>query len=350
MIRNGRLLLWSLIVFMIFLKANFLLLGQSENDLLGSWVRVRTMSPNELVSDNIEIIADEYLKLRFNGNNELTIFGHYQASGVGTKYALKNNFLIFGFDRKFRVEFVDKSRLILVELDKGRVTDNSVKHIYLRESVFLAKLPLSYEDIFLHDRDTVYFASKKLYPEFQARIYPDFHLYVHNQVKPSYSYGSNHIYATFIVYPDGSVGEVDILHHVNKASDKKALRAIINSKNRWSVPFLESKEVPVLMHVEDRYVSNKKNGRNEVSFEINQQELTDQTSLYSANLYQIALALRKGEYERALEYIGTCEKILPKEPNLIYLKFRCYSGLGNTVLLEKAKLALKKTRLRYLIN
>lgn len=317
--------------------------GQKQKDILGSWVRVASGESLSLETAFQSTDDEEYLKLQFEKDGKLKIYGTYKASGISTDYRLKRGGLTYGFDRAFTIDTYSDSTLVLLE------EGSSTKHYYLREVDFLKRIPVLETDWYSSGGDRIYFASKKLYPQFVTQQYPDFHLYVHNAAKALYNLGPNYMFATFSILPDGNITDVELWHHVNEAADARVIQAIQNSSQRWKLPLLEGKGITVNMYIDDSFVKKNSNEQLEISLTPNE-VFANNADAYTYGILTFMKSLRRQEFESALESIAICEMIKPNEPNLINLRYLLAKAKGDEGSIEKYLLQLKRSSLSYLLR
>lgn len=323
--------------------------AQKKGDIIGAWVRVSQSESSTAQSAFESINEDDYLKLHFQKGERLKIYGSYAANGIETAYKYRKGKITYGFDRVFEVESYSDSTLVLMEWETGKAKESLVRHYYLREKVFLDRIAIGNSDWFVNGVDTVYFSSKKLYPQFQTIEYPDFHLYVHNAAKEVYNNGPNYMLASFSIEPDGLVKDAEIWHHINEEADARVVQAIQNSTGRWQMPLLNDKDVTVNMHIDDSYVKRDKSQGLEIT--LNQNEVFENSAdAYRNSVLRIARYFKLQDYESALEYIGICEQIAPEEPNLLYLKYKAYLAMNNEVGSRRFLALIKASRLSYLVD
>ncbi|MBO3698231.1 hypothetical protein [Roseivirga sp. E12] len=317
--------------------------AQKQKDILGSWVRVNSGEGLSLKTAVQSGKEEDYLKLQFDKDGKLKIYGTYRANGISTDYKFKRGKLTYGFDRAFNIDAYSDSSLVLSE------EGSSSKHYYLREKTFLKGLPINETDWYSNKENRVYFASKKLYPQFITQKYPDFHLYVHNAAKASYNLGPNYLFATFSIQPDGSITDVELWHHVNQEADEKIVEAIQNSSQRWKLPLLESRGVAINMYVDDSFVKRGRSENLEISLTPNE-VFANNADAYTYGILSFMKALKRQEYESALESIGICEMIKPNEPNLIYLRYLLAKARGDSKSMEEYQEQLSLSSLSYLLR
>jgi len=323
--------------------------GQKKGDIIGTWVRVSQSESSTAESAFESINEADYLKLHFHENKKLKIYGSHAANGIETAYKYRKGKITYGFDRAFEIESYSDSSLVLIELEKVGRREDFIKHYYLKEKVFLNRLEVGQNDWYVSGVDTVYFASKKLYPQFMTTRYPDFHLYVHNAVKKAYSNGPNYMLATFSIESSGDVKDIEIWHHTNAEADAGVVQAIQNSTGRWQMPLLNDKDVTVNMHIDDRYV--KRDISQGLEIALNQNEVFENSAdAYRNSVLRIARYFKLQDYESALEYIDICEQIAPEEPNLLYLKYKAYLAMNNEEESWEFLALIKGSRLSFLVD
>lgn len=323
--------------------------AQSDTELLGSWVRVLETAYEDEVRQSVSIVDDDYLKVDFQSDSQLRIYASYQANGVQVAYQISGSTLSFGLGRQFLIESLQEDKLVLLDLTDGKVTNHSKRHYYLRESVFLDALPYPEEDKVIIGSDTAYIASKKLYPTFQITNTPDFHIFIHNQIKGSYRVGENYFQATFMIRPDGSIDHVTINHRIGKANDKRALKAIMASTGRWQMPGLNGKNVNIVMTIEDLF-TRRSESPDTKPLKIDLDHSAEDPEVYM-NYFNLAIrkVLRKQPAE-ALQYLKLCEDRKPDDPNLHYLRYLLYADMGDEQAAKENLALLKRSKLRYLLK
>lgn len=326
-----------------------MLRAQSDSNLIGSWVRVQEVAYDAPVTQNPKITEADYLKVSFENSGQMKIYASHLANGVQVTYQYNKQIVGFGSGRQFKIEELDRDKLVLVDLNNGEITAGSNRHYYLRESVFLDALPYPAEDQVIIGRDTAYLASKKLYPIFQTTNTPDFHVFIHNQIKSSYSTGENYFHATFMIRPDGSIDHVTVNHRISKANDKRALKAIMASTGRWQLPKLNGKEVNIIMTIEDLF-TKRSTSPSANPLKIDLDYSAEDPEVYM-NYFNLAVRkILKKEHKEALEYLKLCEDRKPKDPNLPYLRYILYKSLGKTQAATENKTKVQRSRLRYLLK
>ncbi|AXT20871.1 hypothetical protein D7030_11080 [Flavobacteriaceae bacterium AU392] len=339
--------------YFVFLQLIAFINVAKAQSILGSWVRIKMETYQGGITTQLEETNKNYLKFHFKDGKNLSISTHYatnSSNSPSTQYRIKNNILEFGFDRKYLIEKIDAINLVIVEFEDGELAPNSIKSIFIREQKYLDKLPLAIEDIIIGKNDTLYIESKKLYPQFKT-IDPDFHAHLSNQMNSYYPVGENYFFATFNIHPDGEIDQIKILHHINKSTDKKAMKAIKASGKMWSLPKLNGKKVTIIKFIEDRYVKKRGNDISKISFnKLSHVQNSKYSPEYLYNFHFLARNLLNNEYKKALEFISKLEEIKPNEANLYYLKYLCYLELGDEQKSNENLLLLKKSKLRYLVK
>ena len=334
---------------LFFLLAPVIAFSQSEQTLRGSWVRILETGHETDIQTRPSIVEEDYLKLSFGENGQMKIYAGYRANGIQIAYQNTGTLLSFGSGRQFKIEQQSKDRFVLLDLVDGEVTSSSRRHYYLRESVFLDKLHYPLEDRVVLGNDTAYLASKKLYPVFQTTNTPDFHIFIHNQIKSSYSIGENYFQATFMIRPDGSIDHININHHIGKASDKRAIKAILASTGRWQMPRLNGHDVNIIMTIEDLFTRRSENSSSK-PLKTDLDYSSGAPKVYMGYFNKAIRAMLTNQHQTALEYIQLCEDRKPKDPNLHYLRYLLYTALGENEAADKHMALVKRSRLRYLIK
>ncbi len=323
--------------------------AQTSHDLKGSWVRILEEPYGEAIKDSVDIVDKDYLKIRFDDRGQMKIYASYRANGIQLPYEHHGNQLSFGAARQFTIEQLSDDRLILSDMTEGKLTVNSKRHYYQRESVFLDALPYPTQDRVILGKDTAYLASKKLFPIFQTTDTPDFHIFIHNQIRHSYAIGENYFHATFMIRPEGSIDHVNIHHRISKGHDKRAVKAILASAGIWQIPQLNGRPVNIIMSIEDLFTRKAQSG----SVQTPQIDLDYNAEDPQVYMGYFNLAIRnvlRNNPEEALKYLRLCEDRKPEDPNLHYLRYQLYEILGEK---EKADQQLAKVRrsgLRYLVK
>lgn len=327
----------------------FITFCQPEQALSGSWVRILETGYETDIQNEPVIIEEDYLKLNFRDNGQMKIYASYRANGVQIAHQSTGTLLSFGSGRQFKIEQFSQDRFVLLDLADGEVTSSSMRHYYLRESVFLDTLPYPLEDRVIIGSDTAYLASKKLFPIFQTTNTPDFHIFIHNQIKSSYAIGENYFHATFMIHPDGSIDHININHRIRKASDKRAIKAILASTGRWQMPQLNGKDVNILMTIEDLFTRRSESPSSKplkTDFDYSDED----PEVYMGYFNQAIRAMLTNQYQTALEYLQQCENRKPMDPNLPYLKHLLYTAQGDEEEAAQQLALVKRSRLRYLIK
>lgn len=323
--------------------------AQKSKDILGSWVRVGQGVDISAESTFQNINDAVYLKLEFENNRRMRIYGSYVARGTEVNYKFKKGKITYGFNRAFEVESYSDSTLVLIEIESGIKRSEFVKHYYLKEKTFLHRIAVNDGDWYINGVDILYFASKKLYPKFQTIEYPDFHLYVHNAAKESYNNGPNYVFASFSIEPSGLVKDIEIWNHINEEADARVTDAIQNSSNRWQMPLLNGEGVIIDMHIDDSYVKRDANQGSRI--EMNQNEVfANNADAYRNGILLVARSFKLKDYDSALRYIELCEQIAPREPSLLYLRYKAYLAMNNKVEMSRALGILRQSRLNYLVQ
>lgn len=323
--------------------------AQSNTGLEGDWVRILETGYKEEIRRSISIVDTDYLKVSFGKNGQMKIFAGYLANGVQVPYRYDKETVSFGLGRQFRIEELQENRLTLVDLTDGEVTAGSSRHYYLRESVFLDALPYPEEDQVVIGEDTAYLASKKLYPIFQTTNTPDFHVFIHNQIKSSYSMGENYFHATFMLRPDGSIDHIMINHRIGRANDKRALKTIMASTGRWQMPKLNSKEVNIIMTIEDLFTKESANALSK-PLKIDLDYSPEDPQVYMGYFNLAIRKMLRNKPEEALAYLKLCEDRKPEDANLDYLRYLLYQTLGKTQAAKESKARVQGSELRYLLR
>lgn len=332
----------------LLLLASFTSLGQFQKTLLGAWRKSSESVYGDLTTRKTE--ADNYLRYEFSDRKNLVISSHYtqNASNSPTiQYEIDKNILLFGFGRKFLIEQNNEDSLVIVDLEGG-LTENSIRLHFVREHLFLDNLPLNPHDKIKIGGNTAYLTSQKLRPVFET-IHPDFHQFVSMRMNSEYEKGENYTYATFSISPNGTIDNINILHHINQAADIKFVAAIKKSKGLWTLPKLNGEAVTIAHSIEDRDFGKRSYNPNQP---INTTPLTFEryNNTYLKNFNAFVKSYLRKDYSEALSHLTKCEEVSPREANLFYLKYLCFKELGDQ---EKAGLnldLLQASKLKYLIK
>ena len=314
--------------------------------LTGSWVKTKV---SWVDSNRKEALADyhqSYLKYEFTDAHDLLVFGSYVANGVKVKHELKGKKLSFGLGRNFIIEAVDEERLVMAELVGGASGKPGIRFEFVKEQLYIDALPINRDDFIVEaSGDTLFFDSEKFHPRFRHKQYPDFHLYVHNQIKRYYPGGENYFYASFEIDEHGVIDMVQVFASPNRKTAEKAVAVIKKSGGNWSLPMLNGEGVKVLVCVEDRY--NK--GKREAS--VNQRDITQRYSESFVRSHQKAVGryVRK-QYDQMTEWLDWCEKMNPEEPTFLYLKYLYSQAVKDAEAVAKYQNQISNTPLRFLIK
>lgn len=313
------------------------------------WVRVLETDYETEVSLNPKMIEADYLKLSMKSDGTMKLYSNYTSHGIQVSFDFIGGNLIYGPSRVFKIEQYNADRLVMVETFDGKVSSDSKRHYYLPEKVYLDKLPIPYKDLVVVGKDTAYLASKKLYPIFQTTNTPDFHIFIHNQVRSAYLTGENYVQATFMIRPDGSIDHININHHVSKGSDKRVVKAIMASAGRWQMPQLNGTDVNIIMTIEDFFKKRSESTSSTPSkIDLNYSPEDPVTYMGYFNL-----AVRKTlteQPQKALEYLQLCEDLKPKNPSLAYLRYLLFNNSSQKEQANQQLALVKKSRLKYLLK
>lgn len=322
--------------------------SQDTSKLNGTWIVEASAKALDSSIDktNKSHHSLTYLKFTFKESSLIDIANHYAANTHFQKFLLKNKIITFSTGRQFLIEKLNAEELVLVELEQGKIGVNSIRYWFVREQIYLDKLPLKANDSISINGKIVYRASKKLYPKFKHKKYPDFHIYMDNSIKNNYKAGENFYLASFVINPDGKIDNIKILHRVNEKQDKKILRAIKRSEGMWTLPKLNGNNVPILHFIEDRVYKEKKT----TTLNFTPYTFKKYSNSYYKSFHQAMLHIQLKKYKEAIKHISYCERIYANEPNLIYHKMVCYQKLGNPNKAKECRDLLKQTQLKYLLN
>ena len=320
--------------------------GQVNKNIIGSWINTETESFNERLEPDTRKVAESYLKYNFINNSKVDITTNYQSNARYQNYSIKKNILRIENNRSLLIEKIDSESMVLVELENEIITANSIRYHFAKEQIYLDRLPLASEDIIVNSHDTIYMESKKLFPQFKNKNFPDFHLYVQSYVKDSYSGGELYCHASFNIHPNGKISEINILHHVSETYDARLAKAIKESEGMWSIPKLNGKEVIIVKVYDDRDIMPRKTSL----FDFTPLTFKKYTSEYIKKFNTLARTLLAKNYLKALEYISECEKIIGRENNLLFLKYLSYDKSGNNKMAEVYLDLVQKSDLKYLIK
>ncbi|WP_160112275.1 hypothetical protein [Aquimarina sp. AU58] len=323
--------------------------SQNTTSLNGEWILETKASVlySKINNKPISHTNSGYLRVTFARPNLVDITNNYAANLHFQKFSRTDNIITLQFGRQFLIEKLTAKELVLVELENNQINIKSVRYWFIKEQLYLDKLPLKANDSLFINGNFVYRASKKLYPKFTNKKYPDFHIYMDTHIKSCYENGENFYLVTFVLKPNGKISDIEIFHRVNKEQDKKIRRAIKNSEGMWKLPKLNNKKVPILYFIEDR-VNKKKTQKKLLNFAPHTFKKYSDT--YYKNFHKAVLNIKQKNYEEALKYIAICENVNPNEPNLIFYNIRCYEKIGNMKKSNENKEILKNTKLKYLLK
>ena len=329
-------------------------LGQSSTKevyraLQGSWVKQKVSWAIESNQGALPDFHKQYLRYEFTAKRQMLAYGTYFANGVAIDHSLNKRRLTMSFGRQFMIESIDSDKLVLIELENSKTGAQSVRTEFIREQQHLEQLPIAPESRLLKaNGDTVYFDSEKFHPRFQTKKYPDFHLYVHNQIKRFYPDGENYLYATFEIDEVGVIGNIRVYAAANQNSAEKAIEAIKGSEGRWELPKLNGCGVKVLVTYYDRFDKLKSNGHD---LSLNGAAVNAKFSDAFVRAHQKAVKhYIKGEYDEALKLLSLCDQMQPNEPSKNYLKYLVYKQLDDDQAAQKLRAGLLRTPLSFLMN
>ncbi|NER12044.1 hypothetical protein GWK08_01200 [Leptobacterium flavescens] len=341
---------FSILCFLLLLGSVCLLRGQT---LTGAWVKIKAERYDKDSDLPLNRVHKAYLRYEFSQGRKLLISSHYAfnaSNSVPVDYKIENNIIKFGFDRQFLIEKVNDAELVLIEMEQGKLDSDSVRHIFITEESYLDRLPLDPGDKVVTGEDTTYIESAKLYLKFRT-ISPDFHAYLSDRINKDYYPGENYFFAVFTIHPQGEIDNIKILHHVSKKSDKKAIAAIKGSEGMWTLPKLKGEKVSIVKLIEDRYFKRRSNEVSKIDF--NSLSPNASRKYPPEYLREFNLLARKWlskDYDGVLKSVDALEKIKPDEPNLFYLRYLCYTEMGDDKKAGENLKLLKKSRLKYLIK
>jgi len=318
--------------------------------LEGSWVKMGVNWVDENRKDALPDYHQHYLKYEFTNKKKLLAFGSYVANGVVVDHQLNGRKLDFSFGRHFLIESIDEDHMVMVEVEGGDTGAKTIRFEFVREQLYIESLPVRPEDYMVRAKgDTVFFDSEKFHPKFQPRKYPDFHLYLHNQIKRFYPMGENYFFASFEIDRDGVIDHIQVFSHANQRSTEKAIQAIKESEGKWQLPKLKNKGATVLMTIEDRFHKRKPEGG--YSLEANQNDISQRYNDAYVNAHQKAVGqYLRGQHSQMTEWLDWCEKMRPDEPSLAYLKYLYYQALLDKPAAQQQKEILSATPLNFLMN
>ena len=332
-----------------------LVMAQSDNDelwsaLKGSWVRTKSGWANANRSDKLPDYHLQYLKYKWTAQKQLLVYPSYVANGLELPYELNDHNLKIGFGRYFVIEKVDEDELVLVELEGGASGEKSLRFEFVREQHYIDALPLRSQDFMVKSSgDSLFFDSEKFHPQFSHKQYPDFHLYVHNQLKRFYPKGENYFLASFEIDAKGQIDQVQVFAHANQKTTEKAIEAIAKSEGMWQLPRPNGRGGRVLMTIEDRY--NKRRSSTSLNLNSTQNDIGKRYGNLFVEAFQKAVNMYvRKQYDQMPEWLARCEKARPDEPNLIYLKYLYAEAIADELALQKHKDLLSKTPLSFLIK
>lgn len=323
--------------------------SQYNKAILGAWRKVAETTYADSSFINNEK-STSYLRYEFKNRASLTISSHYSQNASNSPsidYVIDKDILTFGFNRRFLIAEATAEKLVLVDLEGG-LNSSSPKYHFIPEQVYLDNLELNPKDIVLMGGDTAYLTSEKLLPKFKT-INPDFHQFVSMRMNDSYEKGENYTLAILTIHPNKEIRDIQIMHHVNKATDKKFIAAIKKTKSMWSLPKLNGRDVPIILSVEDRDFGGR-------SFDISQPlrmtPLTFEryTDDYLKNFNLAVKAYLRKDYSEALKFLRKCEGIGPQEPNIFYFRYLCFSESSNHEMANKNLKLVKESHLKYLVE
>ena len=310
--------------------------------LEGSWVKQSAswaMSANQAVLPEYQ---HNYLRYEFTPKRALLAYGSYLANGVTVGHELNKRRLKFSFGREFEIEILEADRLVLVELESGKVGPGSVRYDFIREDAHVNALPIDPSELIIKETgDTLFFDSEKFHPVFRARKYPDFHLYVHNQIKRYYPNGENYFHASFEIDERGVIDNIEVYAAANEKSTEKAMRAIKASEGRWKLPKLDGRGVRVLVQYYDRFAKGNEDSQN----------ITAKYADAFVNAHRKAVKhYIKKEYGKALELLELCDDMQPQEHSKEYLKYLIHKAQNDIQLANAQKALLLESPMSFLMN
>jgi tetratricopeptide (TPR) repeat protein len=237
------------------------LYAQYKNDnLYGSWVKVKVTSANGVGLSDENILKYNYLKYTFSYSNEFSASTAYYERGTTIQFDLKQNVLTIltpegGMVNSFQIESISDT---LVITQKGRQDFNdpsALKYYFVPEYKYQNAIPLQPAHIYsIKGNDTLYKASPKNYANYKG---PSFQSFIYKGIAESIDMHNRegHFVATFIVSKAGIADSVKVIDGIDEKFTKRFLKVFERAKKDWRPATLNGKYVPVVMLVDLRYLT-----------------------------------------------------------------------------------------------
>ena len=339
--------LFKLISITLILFVN-ILNAQINSQFYDSWIKTKMESIDNNFSINVAKRDSQYLKYTFKTNETVYFTLKYNDLGFKAKYTLENKIINLGFN-KLKIESINDTSLVLIELDNGAITEKSVRIFFTKESVIQNRIPIKPNDYFIKNKDTIYFESPKVYPIFYNKEDPDLKAVIQRKVEGLSNGKESFAFATFILTTDGKISDIQLHHHINKSYDKNLINAIIKTEGFWVSPNINGVKVNVLKEISFAYVGfpDIKNENGGLIMNFKNSIYPEKYRIQFVNCIKL---MYLGQSEKSLEELNNCSNLTQNPSNIYYQKIICYKKFNDVtnrnIFIEK----LKKTNFKYLLN
>ncbi len=323
-------------------------LCQTKNLLLGSWVKTKMEAYDKKVTPLIAKRDSAYLKYSFKNDGKVYFTNQYNEIGYGNIYSLNNDIIDLTFN-KLKIESIDAKSLILIELENNQITPNSTRIYLIKESDYLAQIPIKPDDYYVVDNDTIFFECPKVFPIFNNKNQYDLRMFLQVNVEGLTKGKESFAYATLLINTDGKISNIKLHHHINKAYDKNIIKAIQSTEGFWVSPIVNGKKVKVIKEIEFMYVEFP-DIREEGNALVLQHKNIIFPENYRATFKNAVKSNIKADYKSSLNFFTKCLELTSDKSNTHYQMSFCYEKLNDNNNKDKCIEEVKKSKLNYLIK
>lgn len=332
----------------ILLFISISIFSQNERKILGTWIKTGMETVQKKSTPFIKERNKKLIKYTFERFDKMYISSVFHEKGNQIAYRIQNNIIDLLFN-KFKIEKLDNEQLILIELENNQITSNSTRIYFVREQLYLDKLPLNENDIFIEGNDSIYFETTKVYPKFHNKDKIDVTSFIQPFVEGRSNRKEYFSYSTFIVNTNGTVSDVKIHHHINKSYDKNLKKAILKTNGMWISPNVNGKKVKVLKEIKFHYILfpdiKKIKGKLEV-----QTKKSNISKSYELLFKKATKEYLKGNLENALNIYSSCNDLSLENLNIKCQENLIYKKLNDSLNYEISKKIILNSKLKYVLK
>lgn len=322
--------------------------GQKNNLLYGTWIKTNIETADKNTTEETIERNKKFLKYTFE-KKAFFVSTNYHEKGFKNLYNLVGD-LINRPGFQFKIEHLDNSELVLVELTNSKITPNSHRIYFKKEKIIQDALELEKEAFFVKNSDTIYFECPKVYPKFRNTSFVDLSDFLQPKVEGLSNKKEHFLHVKFIINTAGEITDINFHHRINKAYDKAMKKALLKTKRMWEVPEIKNKKVNVLKSLSIHYIEYPKqiNVFEDLAPSPKTHKISEE---YCSTFEKAGKLFHLGLYNEAIAKYDTCKSLKAIDySNVTYQKIKCFEKLNDTLNIDLLLPKIKKSKLKYVLK